>query len=78
MHTWEDAILTAIQSLGGRADLQQIYERLPRFVDLSADHLRETKWGGRPAYQHTVRYLVSSMTRSGKLVRVARGTYGLP
>ena len=77
MPTWGMAILRCINSLGGAAHLQQIYERLPNFIDLTEMHLRATKWGGRPAYQHQVRSHITNLCQDGELIRISRGFYAL-
>lgn len=75
MQNWEGVIYHTIESLGGEADLQEIYDKLPDFMDLTEGHLRVTKWGGRPAYHHIVRSYVSNMCRSSLLRSTSRGHY---
>lgn len=75
MKCWEGAIYESIESLGGEAGLQETYKRLSETGTLNEDQLRETKWGGRPAYQHVVRSYITNMCQSGLLCRVARGRY---
>lgn len=75
--TWEQAILRSIKSLGGKADLQQIYEIISDFKELTEDHLRITEWGGRPAYEHQIRSHVSNLHEEGYLDRISRGRYSL-
>ncbi len=75
MQNWEAVIYHTIESLGGEADLREIYDKLPDFIDLSEGHLRETRWGGRPAYHHMVRSYISNMCRSCLLHRTSRGHY---
>lgn len=79
MRNWEIAILQSIDSEGGRATNQEIYSKLEdgEFMSLTDDDLRETEYGGRPAYQHQVRSHLSNMVESGDLKRVARGTYSI-
>jgi len=55
--------------------LQDIYDNLSNFVELSSEHWKTTKYGGRPAYQHTVRSYISNMCQSGLLLRISRGCY---
>lgn len=76
-NVWEMAILKSIESLGGEAMLQQIYRKLSDYIEMGGNHLRETQWGGRPAYQHQVRSHISNLVQAGELVRVARAEYGL-
>jgi len=40
MNVWEIAILKSIKSLGGEANLQKIYERLPDFIQLTEEAKR--------------------------------------
>ena len=75
MKYWEGIIYRSIESLGGEADLQEIYNKLPDFIDLTEGHLRMTKWAGRPAYHHIVRSYISNMCQSGLLHRTLRGRY---
>lgn len=75
MQNWEGVIHHTIESLGGEADLQEIYDKLHDFIDLTEWHLRVTKWGGRPAYHHIVRSYVTNMCQSGLLHRTSRGHY---
>jgi hypothetical protein len=48
---------------------------LRRFIELTPEHLRETEWGGRPAYHHQVRSHVSNLCQPADLRRVSRGQY---
>jgi len=77
MNVWEIAILKSMNSLGGEAGLQQIYEILPSFIQLTEEDLRETKWGGRPSYQHQVRSHITNLCQASELSRVSRGSYSL-
>ena len=75
MQYWEGVIYHIIESLGGEARLQEIYKKLPDFIDLTEGHLRITKWGGRPAYHHIVRSYISNMCQDKLLQSVSRGRY---
>ena len=75
MKYWEGVIYRAIESLGGEADLQEIYRKLPDLIDLTEEHLRTTKWGRRPAYEHIVRSYIPNMCQSKLLRWVSRGRY---
>jgi len=77
MNVWEIAILKSINLLGGEAGLQQIYNKLADFIQLTEEHLRKTKWGGRPAYQHQVRSHITNLCQAGELARISRGRYSL-
>ena len=59
--TWETAILRAVKKHGGTASLQDIYSTRPQLMPLTKSHVRPTKWGGRPAFQHAVRSYVSHL-----------------
>lgn len=75
MKFWEEAICKSIESLGGEADLQEIYRSLRDRGALTERNGRETRWGGRPAYHHVVRSYISNMCRSGLLRRIGRARY---
>lgn len=77
MGVWEVAILKCINSFGGEARLQQIYERLHEFIKLTEEHLRKTEWGGRSAYQHQVRSHITNLCQAGEVRRISRGYYSL-
>jgi len=79
MVRWDVVLLRIINSRRGRAYTHQIYADLERglFVTLSEAHLRETVYGGRPAYQHEVRSFLSNLSKTGDLRRVSRGEYVL-
>jgi len=72
-YDWERAIYRSVMSLDGEADLQDIYNKLPDFIELTGLHLKIT-WD-RPAYHHIVRSYITPMCRKGLLRRVARGRY---
>ena len=75
---WEAEITAALQALGGRGSLQDIYDWVWANGNLAPRDLRD--WGGvGPMYQHTIRgTLTGAMTRKGLVTRVARGVYRLP
>jgi DNA-binding transcriptional regulator PaaX len=77
MFRWEFAILEVISGLGGNGCLQEIYIKREEFYPLSEHALRETVYGGRPAYQHQVRSHISNLCEKGDLVRLERGCYSL-
>ena len=72
---WEYSILQCINSLGGGADLQQMYNKIPDFIELTKEHWKEKY--GRPAYQHQIRSHIANLCQSGDLVRISRGCYSL-
>jgi len=78
LNIWEIAILKSVKANGGKkVKLQAIYIKLPTFIDMDAKDLRETKWGGRPAYEHQVRSHISNLRQKGDLFRVSRGLYSI-
>ncbi|MDO9528501.1 MAG: winged helix-turn-helix domain-containing protein [Syntrophales bacterium] len=79
MNVWEIAILRSIEARGGSGNTKEIYAELEsgKFITLNENDLRETVYGGRPAYQHQVRSHLSNMRQAGDLRRVKRGTYAL-
>ena len=74
---WTIAILKSINSLGGHAHYQQLFKKLPDFINLTDEHLKPTKWGGRPAYRHQVRSHVANLCQTGDLQWVSRGCYAV-
>ncbi len=78
MNVWEIAILDSIKSLGGKAKLQQIYERLPNFKPLAEKASRiMPKYGKRPLYHHWVRSHIKDLCQKDELERISRGRYSL-
>lgn len=77
MSDWHIAILKSYDHHGGCADYAQIYETIGKFITLTANHMRATVYGGRPAYQHELRSFVSDLCEAGDLRRVGRGKYCL-
>ena len=72
---WEYSILQCFNSLGGRAYLRQIYDKIGNFVELTEEHLKiEYR---RPAYHHQIRRHITNLCRSGDLVKISRGYYSL-
>ena len=72
---WERLILDAVEDLGDPVHLSNIYLWLERNAPLTDEHLRATRHGGRPAYQHQVRSHISNLCQRGALVRVDVGMY---
>lgn len=79
MNVWEIVILKSIDYRGGEADTQQIYTDMESgaFIALTEKHLRVTKYGDRPAYQHQVRSHLSNLTKSKDIQKVSRGVYSI-
>ncbi len=73
--SWREAILRCVVAREGTAHCQDIYKDVGKFISLSPSHLRDTRYGGRPAYQHEVRSYLSNLRRDGALNLVQRGTY---
>ncbi len=74
---WERLVVSAIESLGGEAHLQDIYSWLVECAQLTDKHLRSTQHGGRPAYQHQVRSHLSNLCQRGTVMRVRTAVYAL-
>lgn len=81
MNVWEIAILKSIKSLGGEADLQEIYERLrlPDFKQLMTEKALRIipKYGERPLYHHWVRSHIKDLCQKDELEWISRGRYSL-
>jgi hypothetical protein len=79
MNMWELAIIKIVMSLGGTVSLRMVYNSLEEgdIIGLNENHLRETKWQNRPAYQHQVRKHISNLTQAGDLSRISRGKYAI-
>lgn len=72
---WEYFILRCIGSFGGKAYLEQIYKKIPEFIELNEDHRKEQY--GRPAYQNQIRSHIANLCQSGNLDKISRGEYSL-
>ena len=70
---WETAILKSFDYHGGYASLCQIYETIKSFIKLTPTQLRDTVYGGRPAYQHEIRSYVSNLRQSGNYRLTPKG-----
>ena len=79
MNTWELAILKSIAPAGGIANSKYIYDALEsgEFIQLTEEHLRATRWEGRPAHQHQVRSHLTNLVQTGDLHRIGIGVYQL-
>jgi len=77
MLDWENAILRTIEFIGGNVSNKQIYDNVSKFKSLSRNQLRETEWGDRPAFQHTIRTYLSNLVKTKLIERVSRGVYRL-
>ena len=78
MNVWEIAILKSIKSLGGEAELQEIYERLPDFKQLTEKALKIIpKYRKRPLYHHWIRSHIKDLCQKDELERISRGRYYL-
>ena len=75
---WEQHIISAITSQRRPVALTEIYDWIGHNCDLEPNDLRETRFGGRPNYQHSIRSTASNMVRKEMLVWVERGVYRLP
>lgn len=72
---WEYSIIQCIDSLGGKAHLQEIYKKITHYIDLTTEHLKESF--ERPSYQHQIRSHISNLCQSGELTRISMGCYSL-
>jgi hypothetical protein len=77
MFRWQYAILEVLTHSRGEADLKDIYHSLEHNFPLDSADTRETRFGGRPAYQHVVRSVMSNLTNRGDVAWVCRGRYRL-
>ena len=75
MQSWRLAMLQTIESLGGQANLQEIYKEVSNFRRLTERDL--TKWGRQPMYHHYIRSIIAKLCKSGKLLPISRGFYSL-
>ena len=76
--SWEQRIVAALIALDRQASLADIYEWVERNCNLNAEQTRETRYGGCPNYQHSIRSNISIMGNKNLIVRVGRGIYRLP
>lgn len=78
MNVWEIAILKSIKSLGGEAELQEIYERLPDFKQLTEKASKIIpKYGERASYHNWVRSHIKDLCQKDELEWISRGRYSL-
>jgi len=77
MFRWDYALFEILTHSGGEADLQEMYSALDKNFPLDHNDRRATKWGGRPAYQHTTRSVMSNLRKAGDVLWVSRGRYRL-
>jgi hypothetical protein len=75
MNVWETAILKTYEFLGGWASNHEIYENVGKFITLTAEHRRQTVYGGRPAYVHQVRSHITNLVQSLDLKKIGRSEY---
>ncbi len=73
----QQQICEALDALGGKAELADIYRWLESHDRLTPEDLQETRYGGRPNFQHIIRSTVSRMVAAHLVVRVGRGEYRL-
>ena len=78
MNVWEIAILKTIKSLGGEAELQEIYERLPDFKQLTEKAKKIIpKYGKIPSYHNWVRGHIRNLCKKDELEWISMGRYSL-
>lgn len=74
---WEYNILRCINSLGGEACLEDIYDKIGKFIELTGEHRRETIYK-EPAFHIQVRKHISNLfKKKGELKKVSPGCYSL-
>jgi len=69
---WEKAILKCINLLSGRAHLQDIYRRIPEFLQLGPEDYVITPWG-EERYHHEARAFLQRLKRFGDVENPDRG-----
>ena len=74
---WKTCILKGLRSLGGEADMVDVYRWVESVDWLGKNDLEDSGYGGRPNYTHTMRACASSMVKQGELIRVRRGRFRL-
>ena len=73
---WREEIVAALNAMGGRGALQDIYWWVERNGSLSEKDMSD--WGGvGPMYQHTIRSYLTQMSREGLVVRTGKAEYRL-
>jgi len=77
MRYWEIAILRTINSLGRNVTNKEVYDRISRFIDLTENDLKATRYGGRPAYVHEIRKYISDLVKSGDLIKIKTGVHSI-
>ncbi len=75
---WKTCIVEGLRSLGGEADMVDIYKWVESMDWLGKKDMEDSGYGGRPGYQHALRSYASMMVKKGELVRVSRGRFRLP
>jgi len=70
------SVLRSIESLGGKAENQQIYEWFLGSGTLTEESKRITKWN-EPAYEHRIRAHISIWRKKGELIWKSKGCYSL-
>jgi len=69
-----EKILSAMSD-GKEAQNRELYIAVEEVWPPSPRMSRETKWGRRPAYEHSIRSTLSRLVKLGLAIRVARGVY---
>jgi DNA-binding transcriptional regulator PaaX len=77
MFRWGYAIREILSHSQDEADLEDIYDNLENHFPLDDDDKRETRYGGRAAYKHVTRSVISNLVKEGDLSRVRRARYRL-
>ena len=73
---WELSILQCINSIGKKVCVEEIYDKINKFLKLKPEHLKK-QYDGRPAYQHQIRSHIANLWQSGDLIKKSRDHYSL-
>ena len=77
MNVWQTAILRSVKSLGGEAELQQIYKKLSDFINFNEKNKRESRYGRHPAYWDDVRSHIKDLCQIDELDWISESCYSL-
>ena len=75
---WKACIEEGLKSLGGEADMVDVYKWAESVDWLGKRDLEDSPHQGRPRYTHSLRTCASRMVRRGELIRVRDGRFRLP
>ena len=76
--TWNDAILEAMQNLGGeKLTLREIYTEMTKSPLVTSYHCEAWRDGKQPRYVCWINKYLSTLVKKGMVSRVRTGTYSL-